>query len=481
MKTKLTMMVAMAAACAATQLTAMPTKEEMKRAEPVVKERLASERAALKSGRKTRSQVAVAAMKLADEADTDAAKLLLMKGAFVLYVRDGNLEKAVETMKALKATIPDIPPQSVTNIIEAALLEVSKKEDGAPLYKLLDESKADIASIGASSMVVKERNSIASILKGMIKVPGGDLWLSETELTQGQWEAVMGNNPSLHKGVNLPVENISRDECDIFLEKLNQTKEVQASQFEFCLPGRAEWAGAARAGNPDLIPWIKPGVAGELVCGGKGTVNTTRQTILGSMMSSTTCSRCGGTGKTVNDPCKVCSGRGYVRKTIKVKVKIPAGIDNGQAISLTGMGEPGTGGGPAGDLLVSVRVRKHAVLKRDGFDVYLDKKLSFVQAALGDTVQIPTLSGKVELTIPEGTQSGAVFKLRGLGIQKLQSTAKGDEYVTVTVETPRRLTTEQKELLKRFDAASGGTLEAAAKAAQGDNSSGGKKIFGKKK
>ena len=265
MKPKLTMMVAAAMACAAIQLAAMPTEEETRKAEPVVKKMLAQERAALESGKKTRSEVAVAAIKLADETDTDAAKLLLMKGAFVLYVRDGKLEKAVETMKALKATIPDIPPQSVTNIIEAALLEVSKKEDGAPLYKLLDESKADIASIGALSMVVKERNSIASILKGMIKVPGSDLWLSETELTQGQWEAVMGNNPSLHKGVNLPVENISRDECDIFLEKLNQTKEVQASQFEFCLPGRAEWAGAARAGNPDLIPWIKPGVAGELL------------------------------------------------------------------------------------------------------------------------------------------------------------------------------------------------------------------------
>jgi len=265
MKPKLTMMVAAAMACAAVQLAAMPTEEETKQAEPVVKKLLAQERVALESGKKTRSEVAAAAMKLAGETDTDAAKLLLMKGAFVLYVRDGKLEKAVETMKALKATIPDIPPQSVTNIIETALLGVSKKEDGAPLYKLLDESKADIASIGASSMVVKERNSIASILKGMIKVPGGDLWLSETELTQGQWEAVMGNNPSLHKGVNLPVENISRDECDIFLEKLNQTKEVQASQFEFCLPGRAEWAGAARAGNPDLIPWIKPGVAGELL------------------------------------------------------------------------------------------------------------------------------------------------------------------------------------------------------------------------
>ena len=265
MKTKLTMIGTLAVACAAFQLTAMPTEEETRKSEPVVKKMLAQERAALESGKKTRSEVAVAAMKLADEADTDAVKLLLMKGAFTLYVKDGNHEKAVETMRALEATILDMPPQSVTNMIEAALLGVPKKVDGVQLYKLLDESKADIASIGASSMVVKERNSIASILKGMIKVPGSDLWLSETELTQGQWEAVMGNNPSLHKGVNLPVENISRDECDIFLEKLNQTKEVQASQFKFCLPGRVEWAGAVRAGNPDLIPWIKPGVAGELL------------------------------------------------------------------------------------------------------------------------------------------------------------------------------------------------------------------------
>ena len=141
MKTKLMMMGALAAACAAHELAAMPTEEETRQAEPVVQKLLASERAALKSGKKTRSEVAAAAMKLADEADNDAAKLLLMKGAFTLYVQDGNLEKAVETMKALKATIPDIPPQSVTNIIEAALLEVSKKEDGAPLYKLLGEKR----------------------------------------------------------------------------------------------------------------------------------------------------------------------------------------------------------------------------------------------------------------------------------------------------------------------------------------------------
>ena len=139
MKAKLTMMVAMAMACAAVHLTAMPTEEETRKAEPVVKKMLAQERSALAIGKKTRSEVADAAMKLADEADTDAAKLLLMKGAFVLYVRDGKLEKAVETMRALEVAIADMPPQSVTNIIETALCGVSKENSGE-LRKLLDEA-----------------------------------------------------------------------------------------------------------------------------------------------------------------------------------------------------------------------------------------------------------------------------------------------------------------------------------------------------
>ena len=151
MKTKLTLIGAIAAACAAIQLTAMPTAEETKRAEPVVRKQLARERAALRSGKKTRSEVAAAAMKLADEADSEAAKLLLMKGAFILYVQGGNLEKAVETMKALEAAISDIPPQSITNMIEAALPGTSKKDERARLCKLLGEAKVDIASKGPVS------------------------------------------------------------------------------------------------------------------------------------------------------------------------------------------------------------------------------------------------------------------------------------------------------------------------------------------
>ena len=272
MKSKLTMMVAAAMASAAIQLTAMPTEEETRKAEPVVKKMLAQERAALESGKKTRSEVAAAAMKLVGEADTDAAKLLLMKGAFTLYVKDGNHEKAVETMRALEAAILDMPPQSVTNMIEGALLGVSKKEERARLYKLLGETKADIPSYDdlsphveskAIAASVKERSSVASILKSMIKLPGRDCWLSATEVTQGQWESVMGYNPSSHKGADLPVENVSRDDCDKFLKKLNATKEVQASQFEFRLPSYEEWVCAAGAGSPGNNFWIKPGVAGS--------------------------------------------------------------------------------------------------------------------------------------------------------------------------------------------------------------------------
>lgn len=272
MKAKL--ICAMAAACAAIQLTAMPTAEEARRAEPVVKKLLAPERAALESGKKTRSEVAAAAMKLADEADTDAAKLLLMKGAFVLYVKDGNLEKAVETMNALEAAISDMPLQSVTNMIEAALVGVPKKEDGTRLYKLLDETKANIPSYidppshvesKATAASVKERSSVASILKGMIKVPGRDYWLSATEVTQGQWEAVMGYNLSNNKGVNLPVENVSRDDCAVFIEKLNASKEVLSTQLEFCLPTLEEWKYAAQAGGTGMDCWIKPGIAGSVL------------------------------------------------------------------------------------------------------------------------------------------------------------------------------------------------------------------------
>ena len=172
MKTQLTLIGTMAMACAAIQLTAMPTKEETKQAEPAVRKMLASERAAFKSGKMTRSEVAAAAMNFADKSDTDAAKLLLMKGAFVLYVQDGDLEKAAETMNALKAAIPDMPPQNVTNIIETVLPGAPKKRERAQLYKLLGDAK----KVGAESDALKSgTHNRPEIAEGK-KTYGGYTW-----------------------------------------------------------------------------------------------------------------------------------------------------------------------------------------------------------------------------------------------------------------------------------------------------------------
>ena len=193
-------------------------------------------------------------------------------------------------------------------------------------------------------------------------------------------------------------------------------------------------------------------------------------------MNVKTCDKCGGTGKVVEDPCQACRGKGFVRKAVKVHVKIPAGIDNGQAISISGMGEPGSKGGPSGNLLVSVRVKPHKVLERDGYDIHIEKVISVAQAILGDTIKIETIDGLVELNIPEGTQSGVSLRMRGKGVPKLQSPGRGDQYVHITVDIPKHLTEKQKELLRQFDSAMGGTLQNI-----GDEPQERKSFFGKKK
>ncbi len=250
------------AACIAFEGFAMPTEEAAARAEPVVQKLLESEQDALASGKKTRTQVADAAMKLAAASDSEAAKMLLMKGAVALYVRDGNLEKAVETMNALEAAISDMPPQCITNIIEWALLGVPKTS-GAQFYQLLGESRQ--GSETPPHKVQEPRDSIKSILNGMIKVPGRDYWLSSTELTQGQWEAVMGYNLSQHKGVNLPVDCVSRDDCDVFLEKLNGSEEARLARLTFYLPSLREWKYAALAGASGSNCWVRAGVVGNVL------------------------------------------------------------------------------------------------------------------------------------------------------------------------------------------------------------------------
>ena len=195
-----------------------------------------------------------------------------------------------------------------------------------------------------------------------------------------------------------------------------------------------------------------PGTTPEICpdCHGTGTVQTRRQTPMGVFASNGPCRKCGGTGRLIHQPCPDCRGTGAVRKRKTIKVNIPAGIDHGQTISLRGQGNAGRNGGPAGDLLITVMVQPHELFRRDGVDVFCEAPITFAQAVLGAELEIPTIDGKVKYSIPEGTQTGTVFRLKGKGIPVLNGRGLGDQYVTVTIETPRNLNKEQKEALRRF-------------------------------
>lgn len=163
-----------------------------------------------------------------------------------------------------------------------------------------------------------------------------------------------------------------------------------------------------------------------------------------------TCPTCHGTGKEIKEPCDTCHGEGRVRKSKTLAVKIPAGIDDGMRIRSTANGEPGVNGGPPGDLYVEIHLKKHAIFEREGNDLHCEVPMPFATAALGGILQVPTLSGKGEITIPEGTQTGKVFRLRGKGIKEMRGSHHGDLYCHVFIETPIKLTDDQKELLRQF-------------------------------
>ncbi len=191
-------------------------------------------------------------------------------------------------------------------------------------------------------------------------------------------------------------------------------------------------------------------------CHGTGTVRTQKQTMFGVMQTATDCPRCGGTGKIIHQPCKTCHGSGYVRKQRKINVKIPAGIDDGQTISVHGQGHAGVNGGIAGDLLITISIRPHQYFTREGTSVICEIPISVTQAILGSEVEVPTIDGKVKYTIPAGTQAGTVFRLRGKGIPNLRGSGRGDQYVTVNVNIPKDLTAEQRQLVEQLDKTFGG-------------------------
>ena len=183
-------------------------------------------------------------------------------------------------------------------------------------------------------------------------------------------------------------------------------------------------------------------------CKGAGEVRQVQQTFLGQMVQVVTCPTCGGRGEIIEKPCTNCRGSGLERKTIRKKVNIPAGIDNGNQVRMIGEGQPGANGGPNGNFYIEIEVAPHKFFRRNGYDILLDLDINMAQAALGDEITVPTLDGDVKLRIPPGTQPGRVFRLKEKGVPILQRTERGNQLVTVNVQIPSSLTDEQEELLK---------------------------------
>ena len=222
-----------------------------------------------------------------------------------------------------------------------------------------------------------------------------------------------------------------------------KTAELSIPRTESCKT--CGGTGAAPGTQPENCP----------DCGGTGMRQAVQNTPFGRMVNQTTCSRCHGTGKIVKNPCSDCHGTGRKKVTRKIKVNIPKGVDQGSRVRVTGGGEAGVRGGGNGDLYVYIFIKPHKIFQRHGNGVVVEVPISFVQAALGDTVQVPTLDGAVEMKVPAGTQSGKILRLRGKGIPHLRGGGRGDEHVVLKVLTPQNLSARQKELLREFGDISG--------------------------
>ncbi|MDQ2084989.1 molecular chaperone DnaJ [Herbivorax sp. ANBcel31] len=185
-------------------------------------------------------------------------------------------------------------------------------------------------------------------------------------------------------------------------------------------------------------------------CAGSGQVQYKQRTPFGQFVNIKTCDVCHGEGKIITNPCEECNGRGRVRKTVRQKIDIPAGIADGQVISLRGAGEPGSKGGPAGDVFFTIRVKTHSIFSRQGNNIFCEIPITFTQAALGAEIEVPTVYGKEKFSVPEGTQTGTRFRLKAKGAPSIRGNGKGDQYFTVNVEVPKKLNEKQKEALREF-------------------------------
>ena len=225
-----------------------------------------------------------------------------------------------------------------------------------------------------------------------------------------------------------------------FMEACKGKKtEIRLNKMEVCSEchGSGAKAGTSAKTCPD--------------CNGTGTIKVGQRTPFGVISQTKACSRCSGKGKIIDTPCQKCQGQGRTRNAYTKEIDIPAGIDDGQTMQVRGFGDAGINGGPSGDLNITVTVRPDPIFERDGYDINTEIPITFTQATLGDEIVVPTIDGKVKYVVPEGTQTGTIFRLKGKGVKKLNRSDRGDQYVRVIVEVPRNLSKKQKDLLREFE------------------------------
>ena len=338
---------------------------------------------------------------------------------------DDELKKAYR--KLARECHPDLHPDDPTaeerfkEITEA--YEVLSNAEKRQIYDQYGHEGLDSNGMGAGGM--GGFSDVNEILESLFGGFGGMF---------GGGRAQNANAPRQGRDLQTTVTIEFMEACT------GKSQNVQVQRMENC----PDCHGSGSAGNSgtEVCP----------DCQGRGTVKATQRTPFGMISSSKTCPHCGGKGKLIKSPCQKCRGAGRVRVTKSINVDIPAGIDDGQMIRVSGMGDAGVNGGPAGNLIVGVNVRPHPIFRREDYDIHCDIPITYAQAVLGDEIVVPTIDGNVKYNISEGTQNGTVFRLRGKGVRKLQRSDRGDQYVKVYVEVPRGLNKKQKEMLQQYEA-----------------------------
>lgn len=252
-----------------------------------------------------------------------------------------------------------------------------------------------------------------------------------------------GGGSSRRASANAPKRGADiREAVDItFMESCSGVKkDIKISRM--CVCDSCNGSGSTAGTTAEICP----------DCQGRGQVKTTQRTPFGAISSTKACPHCNGKGKVITNPCPKCRGVGRTRLQKTVNVDIPAGIDNGQTLRISGQGDCGINNGPSGDLLVSISVKSHPLFRREGYDVYCDIPVTYAEAVLGAEITVPTIDGDVKYNISEGTETGTVFRLKGKGVTKLHRTERGNQYVKIYVEVPKGLNKKQKELLREFEA-----------------------------